>query len=258
MPPTIAQKPTPIGWSGVEPNSACRSSSDKIGLGCGVFCPARHPMTSGRWLTHNTNAPGRPVTVCPSPTAAVPTDPHGWCAPPALPSRTRARIPRPVNKTARGKPTTRSQNTSTTRAHREPTEKPKSLAHLPGVPHFPVWVTGSKQTLEALVASAVEPFLGHGQQASYPVERARFASSVSQCLVLYPTSHQVNAAVGKPHYMERVGHLTGMGQHLVVGDPVRARHVQHRPTNPARHSADCARNHPAALCAVLPGTMSNN
>ena len=76
------------------------------------------PTTHNQWaLAHPQHQCTRPdVTVCPSPTAAVSADSHGWCAPPALLSRTRARIPGLVNETARGKPTTdsaRSQNTST-------------------------------------------------------------------------------------------------------------------------------------------------
>ena len=73
------------------------------------------------------------------------------------------------------------------------------------------------QALDAILPVGVEPFVGFGEQPSYPVERVAFATAMSQCLVLDAASDLVQTLVGQSDHVKRVGDLASVGQYLVVG-----------------------------------------
>ena len=112
---------------------------------------SQSPPPTDKRLKQNTlriNPERFTVTVCPSTTPAVPAVFHGWCAPPpALLSRTRARIPRPFNKTARGKPTTNSARSQNTKYNTSTQKTDRETESTPDDPKYRVW-THAKELAE--------------------------------------------------------------------------------------------------------------
>ena len=94
---------------------------------------------------------------------------------------------------------------------------------VPGHADFAVGVSSFEEAPQAAVPAVVEAFVGGGQQPAYPIQGIPFPAPVPEGFLLGAAADLVEAFVGQPHYMERISDLAGVGQHSVVGRPVRAR-----------------------------------
>ena len=107
------------------------------------------------------------------------------------------------------------------------------------------------------MASLVEPLGALQQELPDPIERVVLAAPVAEGLVLDPTAHLVDAAVGHPHHVEGIGHPDGV---VEVGSTCRP--GSSRPGRWPRPGRPTARPGPgrhtigAGQTAAFPSTMS--
>ena len=90
----------------------------------------------------------------------------------------------------------------------------------PGPEQLVVGIAATQPEQHAIVAAFIEA-LGAGQQElADPVERIDFPAPVSERLVLDPSAHLVDAAVGDAHDMERIRDADGMVEVSSDASPV--------------------------------------
>ena len=107
----------------------------------------------------------------------------------------------------------------------------------PGAEHLVVGVTDAQAEQHPVSASVVEAFAAGEEQLADPIQRVVLAAAVAERLVLDAAADLVDAPVGDPHDMERVGDTGGViemrgqpgaerlgqigGHHLDAGQPQR-------------------------------------
>src|SRR5947209_10789549 len=106
------------------------------------------------------------------------------------------------------------------------------------------------------MASFVEPFDAGQQQLADPIERVAFMAAVAERLVLHPPADLVDAPVGDPHDMERIGHTGGV---IEPAPAMPARNDSARSVATVEMSASLAgswsSSHRRRSVAALPSTM---
>ncbi len=73
-------------------------------------------------------------------------------------------------------------------------------------------IADAKPEQHPLVAPFIEALGAGQQQLADPVQGVGLAAAVAEGLVLHPSAHGIQAAVGDAHHVERIGHPFGMGQ----------------------------------------------
>src|SRR5271165_6619474 len=102
---------------------------------------------------------------------------------------------------------------------------------VPGGGHLPLGVAGAQEAQQLLASFVVEAFVSLGEQTTTPVEGVVLVAPVAHGLVLDPTAALVELGVGQLGHVERIGHLGGVGQHLVEHRPIGAREIEGAPAH---------------------------
>lgn len=84
------------------------------------------------------------------------------------------------------------------------------LLRKPRPEHLLVGVADAKRQKHPIDPHAVEPLGAFEHHLADPIERVALSAAVSCGLVLYPSAHLVEAAVGDPHHVEGIGDADGM------------------------------------------------
>jgi hypothetical protein len=82
-------------------------------------------------------------------------------------------------------------------------EAAEGLLGVPAHPHLTPWVAGLEEPEQLLVALLVETFMALGQQTPTLVERIVAPSSVTERLVLHPTSALIELGARELHDVEQ-------------------------------------------------------
>ena len=109
-------------------------------------------------------------------------------------------------------------------------DSPYGFFSAPCVAYLPMGVSCLEEAGQFLLAAGVESFAGQGEEFAYPVQVVAFPSAVSEGFFLHAAAHPVQAQVGQPDDVERVGDLNGLGQRLVIGRPVSSGQIQGGPS----------------------------
>ena len=79
---------------------------------------------------------------------------------------------------------------------------------------------------------SLEAFVGLGEQPPAPIEGIGLSAAVAHGLVLHPPAALVELGVGELAHMEGIGHLGGVGHHVVEDRPIGTGQIEGGPARP--------------------------
>jgi hypothetical protein len=80
----------------------------------------------------------------------------------------------------------------------------------PGTEELVVGITDAQSEQHPIGTAFVEPFGASEEQLADPIQRVRLAAAMTEGLVLHPPPDLIDAAVGDPHDVKRIGDAAGV------------------------------------------------